>query len=55
VIPLAAAALTLLSLLFLVRAWAKGYWSVGGRMVYSLVALAAVAFLAALRYWNLLG
>jgi hypothetical protein len=55
VLPVVAAVLTVLSLLFLVRAWLKGYWSVGGRIFYSLVALFAVAFLAVLRYWNLLG
>jgi CubicO group peptidase (beta-lactamase class C family) len=54
-LPILAAGLTLLSLVFLVRTWVRRYWSLAGRIFYTLVAAFAVAFLAALSYWNLLG
>lgn len=45
-----AAAMLVLSVL----AWAKSYWRLSGRIHFSLVALAAVAFAWQLHYWNLL-
>lgn len=36
-------------------AWKRGYWSVGGRSYYTVVAVAALAFLWFLNQWNLLG
>ena len=36
-------------------AWRWRWWSLGGRLHYSLVALAALAFVWDLHYWNLLG
>jgi CubicO group peptidase (beta-lactamase class C family) len=38
-----------------VLAWARRYWTVGGRLYYTVLTLAAVAFVWALYYWNLLG
>jgi CubicO group peptidase (beta-lactamase class C family) len=54
-LPLITTALTLVLLAYTVRAWAKQNWSVGMRSHYSLVALAALAFIPLLVYWNLLG
>jgi len=36
-------------------AWRNHYWSVWGRMYYTLVTLGAVAFIPFLLSWNLLG
>lgn len=38
-----------------VIAWRKGYWSLAQRLHYSIVTLAALAFIPFLLYWNLLG
>jgi hypothetical protein len=54
-LPIAAAVLTAVSLIFAWRAWRRRYWRLWGRFYYTLVTLSAVAFLAVLWYWNLLG
>jgi CubicO group peptidase (beta-lactamase class C family) len=55
VIPLLTAILTIGLLVFTVLAWRDDYWSVPGRLHYSLVTLAALVFIWFLNYWNLLG
>ena len=50
-----AAVLTVGALVYTVLAWKDGYWGVIGRAYYTLVTLAAVAFVWFLNYWNLLG
>jgi hypothetical protein len=47
--------LTLVALVYAVVAWKDGYWSAGGRVYYSVVVLAALAFVWFLDFWNLLG
>jgi hypothetical protein len=44
-------ALTVLGCLI---AWLAGYWRLGGRLHYTLVALAGVGFVWFLYHWNLL-
>ena len=55
VMAMAGSALVLISLALAVFAWARGYWSLAGRIHYSLVVLAGLAFVWFLGYWNLLG
>ena len=43
------------AMLLAVPVWKNRWWSLGGRIHYSLVALAAVAYLWFLNFWNLLG
>jgi CubicO group peptidase (beta-lactamase class C family) len=54
-IPPITAGLTLGLLLFTVLAWKNKYYSLIGRLHYSLITVAAVAFILFLNYWNLLG
>jgi hypothetical protein len=49
------AVLTAGALVYTVRAWKKGYWGIAFRTYYTLVTVAAVAFVWFLNYWNLLG
>ncbi len=49
------ALLTVGALVYAVQAWKKGYWGVAFRIYYTLVTVAAVAFVWFLNYWNLLG
>jgi hypothetical protein len=49
------AALTSAALIYTVLAWKGRYWSVAYRGYYTLVTLAAVAFVWFLHYWNWLG
>lgn len=42
-------------LMYLVKAWRNRYWTVAGRLHYSLTAVAAILFLLILNYWNLIG
>ena len=49
------AALTAGSLVYTVLAWKDSYWGVVFRTYYSLVMVAAVAFVWFLNFWNLLG
>jgi CubicO group peptidase (beta-lactamase class C family) len=50
-----AAVLTVGALVYTVLAWKNGYWTVAGRAYYTLVTIAAVAFVWFSTYWNLLG
>lgn len=50
-----AAVLTVGALAYTVLAWKEGYWSTATRVHYTLVTLAAVAFVWFLNFWNLLG
>ena len=54
-IPLVTSALTVALVYFAVHSWRKGWWSLAGRLHYSLVTLAALAFIPFLLNWNLLG
>jgi CubicO group peptidase (beta-lactamase class C family) len=54
-IPLLTVVLTAGALILGIMAWKEGYWSTIGRLHYSLVLLAALAFIPFLLYWNLLG
>jgi hypothetical protein len=40
---------------YTVLAWKDSYWSFAGRAYYTLVTVAALAFVWFLNYWNLLG
>jgi len=55
VVPLLTAILTVGLVVFTVLAWRDDYWSVLGRLHYSLVTLVALVFIWFLNYWNLLG
>jgi CubicO group peptidase (beta-lactamase class C family) len=55
VIPLVTGALAVAVLVLAVLAWRRHTWSVGGRLHYSLVAVAGWLFLWFASYWNLLG
>src|SRR5215210_7519207 len=50
-----AAVLTVGALLYSVLAWKNSYWGIATRVHYTLVTVAAVAFVWFLNYWNLLG
>jgi CubicO group peptidase (beta-lactamase class C family) len=50
-----AAMLTLGALIYSVLAWKNRYWNFGGRVYYTLVTIAAIAFVWFLNYWNWLG
>ncbi len=54
-LPTIATVLTLGLSVFTVLGWKNKYWSVTGRAHYSLITLAALAFIPFLIYWNLLG
>ncbi|HOL16655.1 MAG TPA: serine hydrolase domain-containing protein [Bacillota bacterium] len=55
ILPLIAAALAAGAAWMAARAWQKGFWSLAGRIHYSLVSLALILFIPFLHYWNLLG
>jgi len=55
VIPIITTVLAVAVGVLAVVAWARGFWRVRGRIHYTLVAAAAVAFVLWLNYWNLLG
>jgi hypothetical protein len=50
-----AAVLTVGALVYTVLAWKNRYWGSAFRAYYTLVTIAAVAFVWFLNYWNLLG
>jgi len=54
-LPLVASVLTLGLPVFTALAWKNNYWKFMGRLHYSLITLAALAFIPFLVYWNLLG
>jgi hypothetical protein len=49
------AVLTAIAVPYMVLAWKDRYWSVAARVYYTLVTVAAVAFVWFLNHWNLLG
>jgi hypothetical protein len=49
------AVLTVGALVYTVLAWKDRYWGFAFRVYYTLVTVAAVAFVWFLNYWNLLG
>ncbi len=49
------AVLTVGALIYTVLAWKNSYWGIAGRAYYTLVTVAAVAFVWFMNYWNLLG
>jgi hypothetical protein len=49
------AVLTCGAVVYTVLAWKDSYWGIAARLYYTLVTLAAVAFVWFLNYWNLLG
>jgi hypothetical protein len=53
VAPYILAVLVVGMLVFAVLAWVKKYWTLTGRIFYTLLALAAVAHVWFLNYWNL--
>jgi hypothetical protein len=50
-----AAVLTVGALIYSVLAWKRGYWGIAARVHYTLVTVAALAFVWFLNFWNLLG
>jgi hypothetical protein len=50
-----AAVLTVDALVYTALAWKNGYWGVIFRIYYTLVTIAAMAFVWFLNYWNWLG
>lgn len=50
-----AAVLTIGALVYTALAWKSRYWGIAGRAYYTLVTIAAVAFVWFLNYWNWLG
>jgi len=55
IIPIVTTLLTVVLVLQMLGTWFQGYWSVWGRIYYSLISLAAVVFILFAGYWNLLG
>ncbi|MFC1910977.1 hypothetical protein ACFLXC_06895 [Chloroflexota bacterium] len=55
VIPIITSLLTLALLVMVALVWKNGYWSILGRVHYTLITLAAVGFVLWVNYWNLLG
>jgi hypothetical protein len=55
VIPILTTALSLVLLVFAALAWKDRYWSLVGRLHYTVVTLAALVFVWFANYWNLLG
>jgi len=55
VFPIVGAVLGIGVLIFAILAWKKKYWTIYGRLHYSLILLSGVVFLWLLNYWNLLG
>jgi CubicO group peptidase (beta-lactamase class C family) len=55
ILPILSALLTIGALFFVYVGWKNKYWTVCGRVHYTLVVLASLFFLCFLAYWNLLG
>ncbi len=53
--PLLAIPFALLAIWFAISLWHSRTWTFGARLHYSLAAVAVLAFLVVLNYWNLLG
>ena len=54
-LPILTTVLSLLLLILMLTVWRKTLWSLGARSHYTLVTIAAIAFIPLLIYWNLLG
>ncbi|MFZ5881095.1 MAG: serine hydrolase domain-containing protein [Chloroflexota bacterium] len=54
-LPIAMSLLVLGAAALTIRAWRERWWTLGGRIHYSLVVLAAFAYLWFLNFWNILG
>jgi hypothetical protein len=54
-LPLVGAALTLPTMLGMVQAWQKSYWTFGNRLRLTLTVAVLLLFLPFLHGWNLLG
>jgi hypothetical protein len=54
-LPIIAIAVTLGGILLTAHAWTQCYWNTFGRIHYTVVTGAALAFIAWLNYWNLIG
>jgi hypothetical protein len=52
-LPVLSTALTVAALVYTVLAWQDRFWRLAGRVHYTLVMVAAVAFVWFLNYWNL--
>lgn len=48
-------ALTIVVIVCAARAWRDGYWTLGTRLRYSVIALLYLSFMGSLYYWNLIG
>lgn len=55
VLPLVALPLTAAVVYFAVRVWRENHWTLFGRLEYSVIAVASVAFMVSLNFWNLIG
>jgi CubicO group peptidase (beta-lactamase class C family) len=55
VLPILTTVLAILLFFLAILAWRDRYWSLVGRLHYTLVTLAALAFVWLTNYWNLLG
>jgi hypothetical protein len=55
VLPIEVAGVAAAVMICVVLAWKNGYWSVWGRVHFTLVALALAEFLWFANTWNLLG
>ncbi len=55
VLPIVTAVLSIVLLVLAILAWKNRYWSLVGRLHYSLVTLAGLVFVWLANYWNLLG
>jgi CubicO group peptidase (beta-lactamase class C family) len=54
-IPIVIIPLAIILLGRTIEVWVKAYWSVWGRIYYSLIAVAAIVLILFASYWNLLG
>jgi len=54
-IGLVASVLGIVSVAFVILAWKQSYWSLAGRLHYTLVTIVSLAFIWFLNNWNLLG
>ena len=54
-LPVLSTALTVAAGVYTALAWKDRFWGLAGRVHYTLVTVAAVAFVWFLNYWNLLG
>ena len=55
VLPIISVVLLVVSLIYMILAWMKKYWSGCSRLHYTLIALAGLIFVWFLNFWNLIG